>query len=285
MYAARRLVGSRIRAAPPRRIRFPAMEVSRRGALAVGGGIALGALGTGGGIALTQHLEENTPLPFYGSAASAIRPDRSPPSTTGVRLVWAGATTTRRVALTFDDGPHPEWTPLVLAALDKADAVATFFCLGRNVRDHGAIHRDSVGRHELANHTFDHPDLGRFAYDRCRTEILRTSELMDKTYGAAPTLFRPPYGHLGGATVLAAAEAGLSTVLWSAQAREDRVTEHPEGIVEDIAGQVRSGSIVLMHDTGSADRRITIDRLGRVISRLRDDGWTLVTVGDLLTNP
>ncbi len=261
------------------------MEVSRRSALAAGGGVALGALGTAGGLALKQHLDENTPLPFYGSAVSAIRPDRSAPATTGARLVWAGAATARRVALTFDDGPHPEWTPLVLAALEKADAVATFFCLGRNVRDHGAIHRDSVGRHELANHTFDHPDLGRFAYDRCRTEIQRTSELMEKAYGTAPTLFRPPYGHLGGATVLAAAEAGLTTVLWSAQAREDLVVDRPDGIVEDIAGQVRPGSIVLMHDTGSPDRRITIDRLDRVIGRLRDDGWALVTVGDLLTEP
>ncbi len=261
------------------------MDISRRDTLALGGGVVLGALGAGGGLALHNRLAENTPLPFYGSAVSAIRPDRSAPSATGTRLVWAGDPTTKRVALTFDDGPHPEWTPVVLKALDQADAVATFFCLGRNVRDHGTIHRDSVGRHELGNHTFEHPDLGRFTYDQCRTEILRTSELMDRTYGQSPTLFRPPYGHLGGATLLAAAEAGLTTVLWSAQAREDRAAADPDTIIEDVASQARPGSIVLMHDTGSADRRITIDRLGRIIGRLRDDGWAFVTVSDLVGNP
>jgi peptidoglycan/xylan/chitin deacetylase (PgdA/CDA1 family) len=105
---------------------------------------------------------------------------------------------------------------------------------------------------------------------------------MKKTYGVPPTLFRPPYGHLGGAAVLAAAEAGLTSVLWSAQAREDLVAGRPDGIVDDIASQVRPGSIVLAHDTGSDDRLITIDRLPAIIRRLRDDGYTFATVSDLL---
>jgi peptidoglycan/xylan/chitin deacetylase (PgdA/CDA1 family) len=170
----------------------------------------------------------------------------------------------------------------VLAALAAEDVPATFFCLGRNVRDHGDLHHDSLGRHELANHTFDHPDLGRHDWSRCRDEIERTSRLMKETYGVAPRLFRPPYGHLGGATVLAAAEAGLTTVLWSAQAREDLVADRPDGIVDDVASQVRPGSIVLAHDTGSQDRLVTIDRLPAIIRRLRDDGYRFVTVSDLV---
>ena len=85
-----------------------------------------------------------------------------------------------------------------------------------------------------------------------------------------------------GAAVLAAAELGLTTVLWSAQAREDVVADHPDGIVEDLASLVRPGSIVLAHDTGSADRLTTIDRLPRIIERLRADGYELVTVSSLL---
>jgi peptidoglycan/xylan/chitin deacetylase (PgdA/CDA1 family) len=196
--------------------------------------------------------------------------------------VWSGDPTARRVALTFDDGPHPDWTPKVLAALEAADAPATFFCLGRNVRDHAVVHRSSVGRHELANHTYEHRDLARLGYDRCRDEIRRTSEAMQAAWGVAPTLFRPPYGHLGGAAVLAAAELGLTTVLWSAQAREDLVAAHPDGIVEDLASLVRPGSIVLAHDTGSSDRLITIERLPRIVERLRADGYELVTVSTLL---
>ncbi len=222
---------------PPRSI--GAMEVTRRQALTAVAGAAVGAAGAVGAVRVKERLDESTPLPFYGSPVSAVRPDRSPPSAAGASVVWSGPGDRRRVALTFDDGPHPDWTPRVLAALAAEDVPATFFCLGRNVRDHGDLHRGSVGRHELANHTFDHPDLGRHDWSRCRDEIERTTQLMKKTYGVAPTLFRPPYGHLGGAALLAATEAGLTSVLWSAQAREDLVAGRPDGIVDDIASQVR----------------------------------------------
>jgi peptidoglycan/xylan/chitin deacetylase (PgdA/CDA1 family) len=259
------------------------MDVTRRQALTAAAGAAVGAAGAVGVVRLGARLDENTPLPFYGSPVSAVRPDRSAPSAAATSVVWAGAGPERRVALTFDDGPHPDWTPRVLAALEAEDVPATFFCLGRNVRDHGSLHRDSVGRHELANHTFEHPDLGRLDWSQCRDEITRTTHLMTETYGVAPTLFRPPYGHIGGAAVLAAAESGLTTVLWSAQAREDLVASRPDDIAEDIASQVRPGSIVLAHDTGSDDRLITIDRLGAIIRRLRSDGYTFATVSDLLS--
>ncbi|MEW1954033.1 polysaccharide deacetylase family protein [Terrabacter sp. NPDC080008] len=258
------------------------MEVTRRQALTAVAGAAVGAAGAVGAVRLVEHLDESTPLPFYGSPVSAVRPDRSPPSARAASVVWGGTGEERRVALTFDDGPHPKWTPRVLAALEAEGVPATFFCLGRNVRDHGALHHDSVGHHELANHTFDHPDLGRHDWAGCRDQITRTSRIMEQTYGATPTLFRPPYGHVGGAAVLAAAELGLTTVLWSAQAREDLVAAHPDGIVDDIASQVRPGSIVLAHDTGGDDRLVTIDRLRAVIARLREEGYAFVTVSALL---
>ena len=163
-------------------------------------------------------VDARSPLPFYGSPVSArtARPSRAIGRVDLHRLGW-GRRRPAKVALTFDDGPHPDWTPRVLAALAAAEVPATFFCLGENVRDHGDLHRDSVGRHELANHTYTHPELGRLGAAACRDEIDRTSQVMERTYGIAPTLFRPPYGHVGGAAVLAAAEAGLTTVLWSAQ--------------------------------------------------------------------
>jgi len=260
-----------------------AVGISRRHALGLGGAAVVGAALDRGGQAVADELAQDTPLPFYGGPASGIRPDRSAPSASATSVVWSGPPGAGRIALTFDDGPHPDWTPRVLAALARAKAPATFFCVGRNVRDHGAIHRASVGVHELANHTFEHPDLARRDLGACRAEIDRTSDLMERTYGTRPTLFRPPYGHLGGAAVLAAAEAGLTTVLWSAQAREDLAPDDPLGVVEDVVRQVRPGSIVLAHDTGSADRLRTIDHLERLVGALRDKGFELVTVSELLT--
>ncbi|HEU5143668.1 MAG TPA: polysaccharide deacetylase family protein [Dermatophilaceae bacterium] len=261
------------------------MDVSRRETLALGSGIAIGALGLGLGLEIKDRLDENTPLPFYGSPVSAVHPDRSAPGAASASVVWSGSTSGRRIALTFDDGPDPDWTPDVLSALRREGVPATFFCVGQNVVDHGAIHRDSVGTHELASHGFDRVDFGRLPLDRCRDQLERTAALLKDTYGSAPTLFRPPYGHHGGAALLAAAELGLTTTFWSAQAREDLFRDDPDGIVADLTRQVRPGSIVLMHDVGSEDRRITIRHLEPLVRSLRDARWSFVTVSELLANP
>lgn len=262
----------------------PIVGISRRHALGLAGATVVGAALDRSEQALADDLGQDTPLPFYGGSASGIRPDRSSPTASATSVVWSGTPGAARVALTFDDGPHPDWTPRVLAALARADAPATFFCVGRNVRDHGAVHRASLGLHELANHTFEHRDLARRTLAECRAEIDRTSDVMERSYGQRPTLFRPPYGHIGGAAVLAAAEAGLTTVLWSAQAREDLVPNDPSAVVDDLAAQARPGSIILAHDAGSADRLRTIAHLERLIGRLRDGGLELVTVSELLSS-
>lgn len=261
------------------------MELSRRGALTLGGGVVLGATGAVAARQAKDRLDEDTPLPFYGSPVSAVHADRSAPGAAAASVVWSGPTSRRRVALTFDDGPHPDWTPEVLAVLRRTGVPATFFCTGQHVRDHGAIHHDSVGRHELASHGFEHVDFGRLGLDRCRDQLERTSAIMEDAYGSAPTLFRPPYGHVGGAALLAAAELGLTTTLWSAQAREDLFHDNPDGIVADLTRQVRPGTIVLMHDVGSEDRTITIRHLEPLATGLREAGWSFVTVSELLATP
>lgn len=259
-------------------------RVRRRDALlaagAAGTGAAAGVAGTFGAQALA---DDSGPLPFYGGTASLLpAPDPDTPIATDLRLVWRAHTSARALALTFDDGPHPEWTPKVLAALAAADAPATFFLRGDNVTAHGAVHRDSVGRHELGNHTYTHTDLGRLDLAAARSEIERCSAAMDAAYGIRPTLFRPPYGHASGASLLAAAEAGLTTVLWSGRFRESSFRDHPDGVVADAAGQMRPGTIFLGHDSGTADRILSIDRLPALLTRLRGDGWTFHTVSSLL---
>lgn len=222
------------------------------------------------------------PLPFYGGFASAIRPDLNQPAAHSTSIVWRGPHESRTLALTFDDGPHPDWTPRVLDALEGADVPATLFLKGRNVHDHSAILRDRDPRHELGNHTWSHPDLARLDAAGCAEQLRRCTEAIEQAFGVSPTLFRPPYGHLGGASVLAAAEAGLTTVLWSAQFRESRHLAAPAGLVDDVAGHVHPGAIVLGHDTGPKVRLIAIDELPHILARLRSDGWAFTTVSALL---
>lgn len=259
--------------------------MNRRAALAGIGGTLLGAAATR--VSDTTFLAEptpgpHTPLPFYGGFASAIRPDLSRPTGAGSSLVWRADRTDLACALTFDDGPRPDWTPRVLEALAAENVPGTFFVKGVNVRDHSSIHADSLARHEIGNHTWDHPDLARLDLAACTEQLNRTTEAIHTAYGIVPTLFRPPYGHVGGSAVLAAAQAGLTTVFWSAQFREDLYVNHPAGIADGVAAMIHPGAIVLGHDTGPANRLIAIDNLRAIIDRLRGLGYTFHTVSDLL---
>lgn len=227
------------------------------------------------------EARRTAPLQFYGGFASGLRPDLSPPSAPRSSVVWSGRTDQRQVALTFDDGPMPDWTPRVLEVLARHDVPATFFLQGVNVQHHGAIHRESIGTHELGNHTWDHPDLARLEYAECGDQLARTSAIIQETYGTRPTLFRPPYGHLAGSSLLAAAEQRLTTVLWSAQMNENRFEDNPAGIVASIRKAAQPGSIILAHDTGSANRLVTIDNLAAIISGLKADGFIFTTVSNL----
>jgi len=264
-----------------------AVALNRRDVLAGMGAAAFGALGVI--TAETAYAEANStsPLQFYGGFASGVRPDLSAPSVAGSSVVWSGLTDTRRVALTFDDGPMPDWTPRVLKTLAKHDVPATFFLKGINVQRHGSIHRDSVGVHELGNHTWDHPDLARLDYAKCRDQLERTSTIIEVVFGTRPTLFRPPYGHLAGSSLLAAAEQGLTTVLWSAQMDESRFEDNPAGIVGSARKAAQPGSIILAHDSGPRNRLVTIDNLNAIILGLKADGFAFTTVSELcgLTGP
>ena len=261
------------------------MGISRRTALTGGVGAFAGAGLVGGAQAARAAYDHDRPLPFYGGYASLLQPDPTEPVAASARLVWSADTTAKALALTFDDGPAPDWTPRVLAALADADVPATFFCRGDHVVAHGELHRDPHGRHELGNHTWDHADLGRLDFDRARAQLQRCSDAMQRAYGRRPTLFRPPYGHVGGAALAAAASLGLTTVAWSAQFREAQFRDHPERLIDDAVSLVRPGSIVLAHDTGPKERLETIDRLPQFLDRLTSDGWSFHTVSGLLALP
>ena len=258
------------------------MGVSRRDAL-----VAVAAATAGIGLQEFRHSREyhpgpGDPQPFYGGPNSAVLPDRSSPQRAELIVHWSGVTTTSSVALTFDDGPDPTWTPEVLKVLHDADVPATFFLQGRYVKEFPSAHANSAGRHELANHTWDHPDLSHVAFEESLDQLRRCSLAISDAYGVTPTLFRPPYGHLGGATLAAAAELGLEVTLWSAHFKESAFADHPEGIIADVAAHCTAGSIILGHDRGTQQRRIALDRLPQIIDAVKARGLRFVTVSELI---
>ncbi|GAA2401914.1 hypothetical protein Cme02nite_57840 [Catellatospora methionotrophica] len=199
-----------------------------------------------------------------------------------VRVLWHVTTDRRQIALTFDDGPEPEWTPRVLDALDELGAKATFFVVGERLVRNATLVKGRYARHEVGNHTWAHKDLAQRDEKAVRDQLRRCHDAIGEHVGRAPTLLRPPWGHLAGTTLTVAEEFGYDVVMWSQRMRENLFVDHPEGIVADTAEQARPGAIVLAHDTGPDDRLVCIANLKGIVTELRTRGYELVTVSELL---
>ena len=239
------------------------------------GGALAGAAATAAPLPFTNRAR----LPIDGGYASA----GNPPTWTlrgQIRTVWHVPTTTEAVALTFDDGPCPQWTPQVLDTLAELEAPATFFLVGSNLRRYASLARYSG--HEVGNHTWSHADLARLDEQAVLDEVRRCHYEISAVLGAAPKLLRPPWGHMAGSTLLAADSLDYDIVLWSQRMPENEYRVNRSGIVNRVVADAQPGAIMLAHDTGSTDRLITVENLRGIVRGLRAKGFRLVTVSELL---
>jgi peptidoglycan/xylan/chitin deacetylase (PgdA/CDA1 family) len=189
----------------------------------------------------------------------------------------------RVVALTFDDGPDPRWTPTVLALLARDHVPATFFLIGHDVVSYPDLVRAEVAAgDQLGDHTFRHPALRKLDSARARLELLRGAAIVDSVGHVRTPVFRPPYGQTNARIDADAHDAGLRTILWDFAV--ERYVDHgsPAAGIARLAGRVGPGSIILAHDGGRADRSRTLAALPELIRRLRQRGFRFVTVEELL---
>jgi peptidoglycan/xylan/chitin deacetylase (PgdA/CDA1 family) len=246
-----------------------------------GGLLAAGAAAAGGGVAWFLRPPHAGRLPLSGGYAPAgDRPSeaRHPE----VTVTWYVETDEPVVAFTFDDGPAPHWTPMVLDILDEHRVPATFFVTGANLRTHGDLLRGRLDRHAIGSHSWSHPDFATMDLDAVKRELTRTHAEIVRVTGRQAALLRPPYGHLGGSTLLAADCLGYRVVLWSHQMHEARFARRPDLQVRDIVDTVTPGAIVLAHDVGNPTRLVALRRLGDMIAGVTSRGLHLVTVPELL---
>jgi len=197
---------------------------------------------------------------------------------------WRGPGAGRRVALTFDDGPDPEWTPRVLEALASAGVRATFFLVGERAARAPATTRAIVAAgHEVASHGWSHTSLWLCGPRRTDEEIGRARAMLGELAGTAPTLFRPPWGMVNAAMFSALRRHRQRCVFWSIQ---------PEGLrpapaetqVAHVLRRAHPGAIVDLHDaegTPGAPRRLC-QALPGMIEGLAAAGYDFATVGELL---
>lgn len=256
-------------------------RLSRR-ALLRGGALTLaaGAIGAVGATQVPRWCGWDHP-PLSGGYASA---DDTPDAigTSDVTVRYYVRTTEPLVALTFDDGPAPHWTPMALDALAAAEVPATFFMVGRNVQRHGDLVRDRLDGHEVGNHSWVHHDLAMFDLAAIRRDLSRTAKTIEDVLGRTPRLLRPPYGHLGGSTLLAADALGYDVVLWNQQMRERNFADDPQGQARDLVNSVRPGAIILAHDAGDDRRLVALRSIPYLVAGLRAKGYRFTTVSGLI---
>ncbi|MBV9468399.1 MAG: polysaccharide deacetylase family protein [Abitibacteriaceae bacterium] len=180
-------------------------------------------------------------------------------------------------ALTFDDGPWPEYTREVLRILAANNIKATFFMVGHEVRarpDVARAVRDAG--HAIGNHSWDHPSRPRDPVG----QVERTDQAIEKALGFRPTIFRPPYGLLKNGMARQAEQEKDAVLIWSADCA-DWKKPGAGSIASMIISQASPGGIALMHD-GGGDRHQTVEALPRIINTLRERGYRFVTIPELL---
>jgi peptidoglycan-N-acetylglucosamine deacetylase len=197
-------------------------------------------------------------------------------------VAWAGPTEGNRVALTFDDGPHPQHTPAVLAALREAGVPATFFVVGAEVKKHPNVVAELArAGHQLGNHTYSHVDLRRAGWQRGLAELQSTDDLLRQVDPRFRGLFRPPWGRLGLAGASFAVGHGRPAIMWTLDSR-DHLLDGAERIRARVAdASLVGGSILLFHD----DNAQTPAALGVIIRDLRRRGFEFATVSEILAGP
>ncbi|HNG25274.1 MAG TPA: polysaccharide deacetylase family protein, partial [Microthrixaceae bacterium] len=165
------------------------------------------------------------------------------------RMLWDVGTQKPYVALSFDDGPDPRWTPRVLDALRDAGAKATFFLMGYNVDHHRELaHRVLDEGHDIGNHTWSHQDLAFQDPASTREEIVGGHRAIKEILGVDTNWFRPPRGELSGAGLRILAEENYDTFLWSVSRNVPGVGT-PAEVARHIVERLRPGAIVDMHDS------------------------------------
>ena len=177
--------------------------------------------------------------------------------------------------LTFDDGPHPTWTPRVLDVLDLYGVPATFFVLGQSATRYPEIVERLVAEgHEAENHTYDHVWLDRAPRDLFISQVNAADDALHAAAGERVdpiACLRPPYAAMNEHTRDLAAELGKSIVLWSVDTQDWR-RPGADQIASHVMTNVRPGSIVLMHD-GGGDRSQTVEALAAVLEGLTGRGY------------
>ena len=179
------------------------------------------------------------------------------------------------VALTFDDGPSPKYTPLLLDGLKERNVRATFFLLGQNVKENQElVQRMQAEGHLLGNHTYNHVQLNKIPETTARQEILKTNNEIYEATGKYPEYMRPPYGAWKKNMELC---VEMLPVFWDIDTL-DWKSQNVDAILKAAGEEPEDGSIILMHD----EYQTSVEAALLLVDRLKEKGYEFVTVDELI---
>ncbi len=195
---------------------------------------------------------------------------------------WRGKTDAKLIALTLDDGPNPlkHRTPAMLDTLRNLEVKTTFFIVGaRAEANPDLIRRMDAEGHEIANHSYTHPNLTYLSPDAVRKELCRTSVVVRDITGKRPRFYRPPGGNFNGVIADAASALGMHGAYWTVDAfKFEYAPFRPEDLSSFVLKRVKPGTILLMHNAPDN----TILALPTIVNTLRAQGYEFVTMSELV---
>jgi len=184
----------------------------------------------------------------------------------------------KQIAITFDDGPNPQYTAQVLAILKEYEAKATFFCIGKNIEKHPDLFKQIVTEgHVVGNHSYSHSkNFGFFSSDKVIKEINLTNDMIYSSLNIVNKLFRPPFGVTNPAIKNAIKKTEHHVIGWNIRSLDTKIKE-PKKILKRITKNLKAGDVILLHDTNKR----TVVVLEQLLLFLREHQFETVTVDEL----
>ncbi len=196
-----------------------------------------------------------------------------------LKTLWQGNRAKKTIAISFDDGPMVEFTPILLDILKVENARATFFLIGKNIQGNELlVQRMANEGHTIANHSFSHTYW--FSLNNSKTiynDLIKCDQEIERVTGKKPKLFRPPYGVTNPMVAKAAAKGNYHCIGWSIRTY-DTASKNAEVLLKKSLKNLEGGDIILFHDWGAH----TIGIISEFITEARKRGFSLVTVDELL---
>jgi len=193
---------------------------------------------------------------------------------------------TKKLALTYDDGPNDPHTEHLLDVLARHEVKATFFLIGRYVRQRpDIVRRIAEAGHAIGNHTWNHPNLIFCTPAETRRQLADAQEAIEDACGIKPTIFRPPFGGRRPGTFTTARSLGFEPIMWNVTCYDWNATSH-ESIEANARRQIRGGEVILLHDGGhkafGIDRSHTVTATDTLLREYREKGFEFVTVPEMM---